>query len=493
MKTNSLFRELLALVLLIFLVVPTTASAQYIFLDLTGDGNNTAADVLSGSLPVSVDVYLATDRNRDGSPAVCPLGGQPLSIVSYEFILRAVGGSVLWGTFSGTALGGATQTAHNATDLYVGSFPTTPQLLPPGRIRLGTIQVTPLVGTPLLSFAASTPLKATYLTSFGSECRGEDADNTMKLGKEWFDASGTFGPLVANVGGTVFLDQNGTSPGACAPEAGEPVLPGWIVNLSPGGLTVLSSRLGRFDFSNVPAGTYTLQAAPVPGWTQTCPPGGLPQVITVAPNQTYPNLNFGVRPVNSPPALLPIPNSVAVAGLVTNVVLTAADPDANPLTFKKVGGPSFASVSTIGALVGNLRLAPLPSDVGSYMVAVAATDGVFASERTARVNVLSTTAVALGGLKLPGKLAVKVSPTPNGSAASLSFRTAKPGPVRVMLYDIRGRLVRVLLDRPADPAGDYEIKIEGRDGAGRPLASGIYFFKVETSDESQVGRAIMLR
>ena len=43
------------------------------------------------------------------------------------------------------------------------------------------------------------------------------------------------------------------------------------------------------------------------------------------------------------------------------------------------------------------------------------------------------------------------------------------------------------------PAGDHEIMIDGRDEVGRPLASGVYFFKVDTSEGSRVGRAIMLK
>lgn len=486
MKT-ALASRVSALALLWSLAVPSAVSAQYLFLDLNGDSTNTAADVLTGLLPVNVDVYLRTDRNRDGSPTSCSSGGQPLSIVSYEFILRATGGSILWGEFSPPLPGDTVQVVHNATDLYVGYFPTNRLLLPAGKIRLGRLQVTPLTGTPLLSFATSTPLKATYLTSFGSECLGDEADNTMKLGKEWFDADGTFGTLVANVGGTVFLDRNGN----CTPESGEPALPGWIVSLSPGGQTVLSSRLGHYDFSNVPPGTYTLQIAPLPGWSQTCPPGGLPQVVTVAPSQTY-NLPFGVRPSNSPPVLLAIPNHTAIPGLVTNYLLPAVDPDLNSLTFSKIGGPAFATVSTIGPATGNLHLAPLIGDAGNYTISIAASDGVFSSERSARINVLSSSAV---GITTPptGKFTVAVLPSSNGPASRLSFSTSKPGFVRAMLYDVQGRLVRVLEDRPVAPAGPHEIKIEGRDASGRPLASGIYLFKVETSQGSEVGRAIMLK
>jgi hypothetical protein len=497
MKTAPRFRNLLSFLLLVLLLTPMPGFAQHIFLDLTGDGANTSADVLRGILPVNVDVYLVSDRNRDGSPAACASGAEPLSVDSFEFILRATGGTVLWGPFIGGSLGSATLTAQNLTDIYVGSLPLLPVRLPPGKIHLGRLRVTRLSGAPLLNFATSTSLSASYLTSFGSQCGGAEGDNTLKLGEDWFDADGTVGQLVRNVSGTVFLDRNGVSLLGCAPEAGEPVLPGWTVSLGLGGPSVLTNRLGYFEFWNVPAGVQTLQLSPAPGWNQTCPLGGLPQIVTVLPNQTYPNVNFGVRPSNSPPALLSIPNVTALVGTITNQLLTAIDPDLNSVTFSLAGGPSFASVTTIGPAIGNLRLAPEQGDVGNYSVAVSASDGVLVSERRTKVTVPTAGA---GAAALPntsrissGELAVSITPNPHFAPATLSFRTSKPGFVRAILYDMNGRLIRTLENQPMAPAGDHDLVIDGRDDVGRPMASGVYFFKVETSEGSRVGRAIMLR
>ena len=87
---------LLLLSALFCIASASPGNAQYIYLDLNGDGFNTPADLLSGVLPVNVDVYLRTDMNRDGTTPTCPTG-QPLSIGSFEFILHAVGGTVAYG------------------------------------------------------------------------------------------------------------------------------------------------------------------------------------------------------------------------------------------------------------------------------------------------------------------------------------------------------------------------------------------------------------
>jgi hypothetical protein len=93
-------------------------------------------------------------------------------------------------------------------------------------------------------------------------------------------------------------------------DAGEPGLPGCQVTLSPGGQTVLTSYGGSYQFLNVLPGSYSISISAPTGWGQTCPAGSAAQSVVVLPTQTYPNLNFGVRPANMPPALNPVQNQV---------------------------------------------------------------------------------------------------------------------------------------------------------------------------------------
>ncbi len=51
---------------------------------------------------------------------------------------------------------------------------------------------------------------------------------------------------------------------------------------------------------------------------------------------------------------------------------------------------------------------------------------------------------------------------------------AKPGRVEVKLYDVTGRLVRVLADRPF-AAGEHTLTWDGSDERGRRLPRGVYF------------------
>jgi hypothetical protein len=65
--------------------------------------------------------------------------------------------------------------------------------------------------------------------------------------------------------------------------------------------------------------------------------------------------------------------------------------------------------------------------------------------------------------------------------------------VRVALYDSAGRLVRVILDEPREAAGRHEMMVEARDGNGRPLASGVYYYRLDSVGGSKVGRITVLK
>jgi PKD repeat protein len=76
-----------------------------------------------------------------------------------------------------------------------------------------------------------------------------------------------------------------------------------------------------------------------------------------------------------------------------------------------------------------------------------------------------------------GATAVTVAPNPFNPSGTLTFTTARAGRAKVELFDVRGRLVRMILDEPSLAAGPHEVKIEGRGQRGEPLASGIYFIR----------------
>src|SRR5439155_284969 len=84
-------------------------------------------------------------------------------------------------------------------------------------------------------------------------------------------------------------------------------------------------------------------------------------------------------------------NMTVNEGTTANQNITATDPDGSPLTFSKVSGPTYMTVTTVtagtGTGTGNIHLAPGFSDAGTAAATVRASDGIANSDRTLTVTV----------------------------------------------------------------------------------------------------------
>jgi len=79
------------------------------------------------------------------------------------------------------------------------------------------------------------------------------------------------------------------------------------------------------------------------------------------------------------------------------------------------------------------------------------------------------------------KRAIKrCGPNPLNPEATVSIETEQPGRLRVMVFDVQGRMVRVLLDEGNAPAGPRDVTFNGKDDRGRKLRAGRYFVRVES-------------
>ncbi len=83
-------------------------------------------------------------------------------------------------------------------------------------------------------------------------------------------------------------------------------------------------------------------------------------------------------------------------------------------------------------------------------------------------------------------------PNPFSGGTSVRFSTPAEGRVRARVLDVTGRAVRTLSDS-VRPAGEAELRWDGRDQAGRPLAAGIYWIRVENEDTSVTRKVTLLR
>src|SRR5262245_50048314 len=99
------------------------ARAQYIYIDANGDEASTAADQLASKGNTTVDVWIRTDRNKDGSTAsYAPDPTEPLSMFSYEIVLHVTKGTVKWGEYQNLmpSMDFELGTDRSPTDFYTG-------------------------------------------------------------------------------------------------------------------------------------------------------------------------------------------------------------------------------------------------------------------------------------------------------------------------------------------------------------------------------------
>jgi len=83
-------------------------------------------------------------------------------------------------------------------------------------------------------------------------------------------------------------------------------------------------------------------------------------------------------------------------------------------------------------------------------------------------------------------------PNPFNPATNLGFRIAEFGLVRLEIYDVVGRKITTLVSEEL-PAGEYEVQWDGRDGSGKPVASGIYIYRLTAGDFQQANRMLLTK
>ena len=85
-----------------------------------------------------------------------------------------------------------------------------------------------------------------------------------------------------------------------------------------------------------------------------------------------------------------------------------------------------------------------------------------------------------------------IYPNPFNPVTRVSFSLKQKGHVSMRVYDVSGRLVRVLVDDIRE-AGSYEVIWDGMNDCGRSTASGIYFCRMEADDYQRTVKMVQLR
>ncbi|MBN2355864.1 T9SS type A sorting domain-containing protein [candidate division KSB1 bacterium] len=83
-------------------------------------------------------------------------------------------------------------------------------------------------------------------------------------------------------------------------------------------------------------------------------------------------------------------------------------------------------------------------------------------------------------------------PNPFNASTEISYTVSIAGPITLNVYDIAGKLVRVLINQIHSP-GNYKIVWDGTDRFGRLLASGLYLYRLDSHSGTLTKQMLYLK
>jgi hypothetical protein len=89
------------------------------------------------------------------------------------------------------------------------------------------------------------------------------------------------------------------------------------------------------------------------------------------------------------------------------------------------------------------------------------------------------------------RFSADVHPNPFNPLVTIAYSVPAPGRLSVKVYDVRGRLVRTVLDERVETSG--KAVWDGTDDGGRASASGVYFYEVRQGGNVEIGKMALIR
>ncbi|MGE5176192.1 MAG: FG-GAP-like repeat-containing protein, partial [Hyphomicrobiales bacterium] len=450
---------------------PRAASAQYLYVDTNGDGASSAADVIDPSGPTTLDVWIRTDRNGDGSAAACASTDGDLTISGYQVVLTATNGSVTWGTpvNQRSEFPSDFGTTSDGSEITIGFGGGS--ALPAGDYRLCSVTVSVGTGTPAVGFAAESTLSPGLQTLFYSSCSGSDLDNAIKLGVDFTDADGAPYGGAANQP-PVFEPISD----ATVPEGTTLDVP--VVATDADGDPLTYALVSGPAYASMTSGSGSASVRFAPGFADS---GSASVTVRASDAFASTSATFGVvvPNVNRPPVLIPPTDMNAAEGFVNQMGIEADDPDGDAMTFYVASGPSFVTVATTGSELGTahglLTSTPGYFDAGMYTITAGVRDYSLSDEKDYTLMVRNTDRPPV--LNAPASVQVD-----EGGRADFIAHATDPD------YEIPGLTAAGLpgdatftdnMDGTAtfhwrplyDAAGDYAVTVTADDRAGLTVSA----------------------
>ena len=83
-------------------------------------------------------------------------------------------------------------------------------------------------------------------------------------------------------------------------------------------------------------------------------------------------------------------------------------------------------------------------------------------------------------------------PNPFNPSTDIAYALEAPSDVTIEIYNVAGQAVRTF-DVGFQAAGEHSVHWDGGDASGKPVASGIYFYRIEAGDDVVTDDMILLK
>jgi len=106
-------------------------------------------------------------------------------------------------------------------------------------------------------------------------------------------------------------------------------------------------------------------------------------------------------------------------------------------------------------------------------------------------DVLSTRVETGNDLPVEFKLSQNF-PNPFNPTTTIKYSIGKVGEVKMTIFDILGKKVKTLVNETQAP-GTYQVIWDGTNALDQKVGSGIYFYKLETKNRSQINKMLLIK
>jgi hypothetical protein len=105
----------------------------------------------------------------------------------------------------------------------------------------------------------------------------------------------------------------------------------------------------------------------------------------------------------------------------------------------------------------------------------------------------TTTMIGMAALTPTAFFDLGTYPNPFNPRTEIQLQLPEAAALSLKIHDLSGRCLRTLADGEVFPAGAVGLDWDGRDDAGRQLASGVYLVRLTTMGETRSLRAVLLK